>query len=263
MLEGLGWRIHRVWSTAWAKNPESELARIEEALRISRVRVQTEEVATESTSSGSAPEWQLPEKNKEEHREKQSAESSAPDLFDEYVLSDLSEIRVGDSLLNELNTRTQELIRRVVDREGPIHIDLVVNRLRTRYGLKKAGNQIRGRVLWAADELVQSRQVAWASPGDTDHRFLITMNETVSARPRKSGGRKIHEISGHEIQNGLVLIVVQLVGVKKSDLTTEAARQFGYKRTGSEITDRVSSEIELLIKEGKLVESFGMLTQPK
>ena len=33
VLEGLGWRIHRVWSTAWAKNREKELEAIENALR--------------------------------------------------------------------------------------------------------------------------------------------------------------------------------------------------------------------------------------
>ena len=32
VLEGLGWKIHRVWSTAWVRNPEAELARIEMAL---------------------------------------------------------------------------------------------------------------------------------------------------------------------------------------------------------------------------------------
>ena len=33
VLEGLGWKIHRVWSTAWAKNREKELEAIENALR--------------------------------------------------------------------------------------------------------------------------------------------------------------------------------------------------------------------------------------
>ena len=33
VLEGLGWKIHRVWSTAWAKNREKELEAIENALK--------------------------------------------------------------------------------------------------------------------------------------------------------------------------------------------------------------------------------------
>ena len=36
VLEGLGWKIHRVWSTAWIENPQRELASIEEALKAAR-----------------------------------------------------------------------------------------------------------------------------------------------------------------------------------------------------------------------------------
>ena len=36
VLEGLGWRIHRVWSTAWIRNPSAELAAIERALEEAR-----------------------------------------------------------------------------------------------------------------------------------------------------------------------------------------------------------------------------------
>ena len=32
VLEGLGWRIHRVWSTDWFRNREREMGRIEEAI---------------------------------------------------------------------------------------------------------------------------------------------------------------------------------------------------------------------------------------
>src|SRR5439155_21464394 len=33
VLEGLGWRIHRIWSTDWYRNPERELKRVEEAIK--------------------------------------------------------------------------------------------------------------------------------------------------------------------------------------------------------------------------------------
>jgi very-short-patch-repair endonuclease len=32
-LEGLGWKIHRVWSTDWFQNPGREIERLEEALK--------------------------------------------------------------------------------------------------------------------------------------------------------------------------------------------------------------------------------------
>lgn len=38
ILEGLGWTIHRIWSTSWIRNPQMELTRIEEALYAARQR---------------------------------------------------------------------------------------------------------------------------------------------------------------------------------------------------------------------------------
>jgi very-short-patch-repair endonuclease len=32
VLEGLGWNIHRIWSTDWFKHPERELKRLVEAI---------------------------------------------------------------------------------------------------------------------------------------------------------------------------------------------------------------------------------------
>ena len=36
VLEGLGWRIHRIWSTDWFRDPEQELDRVEGAVRSAR-----------------------------------------------------------------------------------------------------------------------------------------------------------------------------------------------------------------------------------
>jgi very-short-patch-repair endonuclease len=33
VLEGLGWRLHRVWSTDWWHDPEREMEKLEESLR--------------------------------------------------------------------------------------------------------------------------------------------------------------------------------------------------------------------------------------
>ena len=36
ILEGLGWKIHRVWSTAWIQNATAELSEIERAIDAAR-----------------------------------------------------------------------------------------------------------------------------------------------------------------------------------------------------------------------------------
>ena len=51
VLEGLGWRIHRVWSTAWAKNPGAEMERIDRAS--ARCQVRDVETSSRCRTAGS------------------------------------------------------------------------------------------------------------------------------------------------------------------------------------------------------------------
>jgi very-short-patch-repair endonuclease len=36
VLESMGWRVHRVWSTDWFRNPQGEVTRIREAIAAAR-----------------------------------------------------------------------------------------------------------------------------------------------------------------------------------------------------------------------------------
>ena len=52
ILEGLGWHIHRVWSTAWIRNPEAELDALEQALKRARFAVPGPRPATQGDTVG-------------------------------------------------------------------------------------------------------------------------------------------------------------------------------------------------------------------
>ena len=64
VLEGLGWTIHRIWSTDWFRNPDREMERVENAVRLAAekarrarpaiVRAGTEREPSESASPGGA-----------------------------------------------------------------------------------------------------------------------------------------------------------------------------------------------------------------
>ena len=58
VLEGLGWRIHRIWSTDWFRTPDHELRKAAEAIEAAKVHV--------PPSPMSAPENDLPDANEAE-----------------------------------------------------------------------------------------------------------------------------------------------------------------------------------------------------
>ena len=75
VLEGLGWRIHRVWSTAWTRDSGAEIARIEQALERAR---------THRPEPPPSPTPRIPDEPDESDEPFPTAPPSAALLFDEH-----------------------------------------------------------------------------------------------------------------------------------------------------------------------------------
>ena len=52
VLEGLGWEIHRIWSTDWFKNPEAQLEPIFKRLEKLSIKYAEEDISEEKVKEG-------------------------------------------------------------------------------------------------------------------------------------------------------------------------------------------------------------------
>ena len=253
VLEGLGWRIHRVWSTAWVRDPGTEIAAIEQALE--RARTGRAEYPRMSADNNNATEETLP--NAPAVMVSQNSvqgTSASPEFFDEYHHSEC-EPRSGDLLAipwRDLVT----LVHGVIVVEQPIHIDTVIDRVRTVYGVSRAGTTIRARIAQAVKQMTAAGVVRREA---ADDEFLSLADNADPWRPRRNADRAIGRVAPSEIDEGLLLIVSKTFGAEKSDLVREAARQFGWRRTGRDIDRRLSERIEQLLKVGRLLLRANML----
>ena len=135
VLEGLGWRIHRVWSTAWVRDPETEIVAIEQALQ--RARAHRSEPPPPPTNPGfdepplvaSAPTGP----------DGPPASSVVAPLFDEYRQYE-GRARKGD-LLNVTLIELSALVQEVITVEQPVHIDTIIDRVRAAYGATRGGSE--------------------------------------------------------------------------------------------------------------------------
>ena len=142
VLEGLGWRFHRIWSTDWFHRRHVEMKRLEEALAqavAARNRTMVvgankdgrEREASKGTST-------LPAKAA-------SAEGGgdlpAPVAAPPYraaaisLTTDLEPHEVPES-------RLVDLVRRIVEAEGPVHRDIVARRITEACGRRRTGARI-------------------------------------------------------------------------------------------------------------------------
>ena len=254
VLEGLGWRIHRVWSTAWVRDPETEIAAIEQALE----RARTGQAESQRVSDGNNVEEideTLPNAPTAMVAPNSGQETSAtPQFFDGYHHFEC-EPRSGDLLAVPLRDLVT-LVREVISVEQPIHIDTVIDRVRTVYGVSRAGTTIRARITQAVKQMAVAGIVY---PEEADDEFLSLADNAGPYQPRRNADRVIGRVSPSEIDEGLLLIVSKTFGVGKADLVREAARQFGWRRTGRDIDRRLSERIEQLLKTGRLWLRANML----
>ena len=280
VLEGLGWTIHRVWSTAWIRNPEGELTAIEKAIAAARSRAAVQGTSSASidgptepsSPTSSADETATVGPTQEQLAPPEAAQFAAeepPLLFDEYARAYLSGLPVGPELQYEVYHTLESLIVRVVKREMPVHVDLVVERIRNRYGLGRAGRVIRERIERAVRESVRRGEVSWepdthGGPAPEWGTFLVAGDAEADVRPRRPAEgqppRRIEHISDRELEAGVLRVARAIFGGERETLIVETARQFGYQRTGGNVSRRLDRAISSLISSGRLMESAGMLS---
>ena len=225
VLEGLGWRIHRVWSTAWIRNPAGELQEIERAIR-DAVHDDDESALSTHVFQGSrfSPDAELLE-NKPVTASTDTDVRRIGLLFDEYEYADLSDIQLDTSIdLKAAGTYIlRPLVIKVVETEGLVHFEQVAERIRQRWGLKRTGAAIRDRIKTAVSAVVKDGTIEWNPSLSTLRvvdRFLVSPG--VAPRPRRhktdEPTRNIEQVSEVEIAAGVSAVVKAIHGGNRADV---------------------------------------------
>ena len=242
VLEGLGWRIHRLWSTAWAKNPGAEIERIDRALRVAR----SEASKRPRAAARRKPRIRAPELEKVEP-------ATARIELAEYQMAKLR--RPGQFAVNAYGRLRglEERMIEVVRVEGPVHRDVVLNRLRECYYPHRFTGRVRQRIAVLIDEEVRrgtiqgSGDFLWMDPGQ------------LAQGPRTLGDRTVEQIPPTELSQVVIDAAKALFGSPRSELAREVARKYGFARTGSKIASAIDTSVQQLLDSGQLVEEFGKI----
>lgn len=255
VLEGLGWKIHRIWSTDWFRNGDEELRRVLQA--VEQARAWTPSVHTQTATTPVNRAEPLPRLVRTESPPPPSATviTAQP-----YVIADVS-LRLGSLELHEVPVTTVgPLVQSITGIEGPIHVQQVMRRICDAAGVSRLGGRIET-ALFAG--ITYARRQEWVKvQGD----FLWPPNggELVirdrSALPAAS--RKIELIAPEEVKAAIKTIVDGSFGINEDELTPAVARLFGFGRTSDDITVGIKKQLKAMIKQAELVIQDGHITMP-
>lgn len=233
VLQHLGWRFHRIWSTDWFYNRTTEIERLRSALIAAREAAEdgisieganrARPVVAEEPPSGLEP-MQIPEVLTRQMPPYRRAVFPMSGGLEPYQLSIPS---------------LAELAMRIVFAEGPIHIEEVARRIAASFGKEKAGSRI---LAVTQSALNRAREIDLLSDGP----FWFTREQAkappVRDRSAESGATlKPASISILEIAAALRIARDDNAGGEDEDLIRTAARLLGFKRVGPDLQARMTS----------------------
>ena len=233
-LRNLDWRLSRIWSTDWFRNPERELNRTVEAI--------------EQAKAATSTDRSIRDKNRP-HIERADGGVVASALTAQRY--DLAQPKV-DIGYYELHEAPGSLllvpIAEVVRVEGPVHVSEVRRRIVNAVGVARIGGRIKQNLDWAIGNaerkgmIVKKGEFLWSTE----------MNVPVVRDRRDIQGKRIEMVSPEEIAAALRMIVKHSYGMDRKEAAMEAARLLGFRNIPKS-TQRTLQILKKLIESGDFV----------
>ncbi|MFC7968162.1 DUF3320 domain-containing protein [Streptomyces cinereoruber] len=272
ILTGLGWRLYRIWGTDWYRGREAAELRLREAVehavaqgplapatpvtlprqagpvdepgdvpahaRTDRALVEDGErvPALAATSASSVPpaqidvEYERVPVDTQVHREWSTT----------YETKWISITSPHEIHSPEAKSALRKVLTAVIEAEGPIHEDLLVQRAREVWNLTKAGSRIRSAVVQVAQALVRSKAVS------SDGAFYDVADRTAFTARRPGAGqtaRKVVHIAPAERTLALWELAAECPGMSDEELMKQVCEFFGWRRLGPDIRATLTADI--------------------
>jgi hypothetical protein len=254
VLEHLGWRFHRIWSTDWFYNRPNEIERLRVALQEART------VAAAGIRINGA------------NRTKPTfvAEVEASRVAFEIPAVVAKKMPTyqrayfpvsGQQEPHEVGTvPLAALVTRIVETEGPIHFEEVARRLATCFGKEKAGARIVA-LTTAALSAARLGRIDLLSDEEFWYTDAQSKAPPVRDRSEESGATlKAKYISSLEIIASLNLARRENAGGAENEIIRVAARLLGFRRVGPDLQERLASQIGTVFN--KVAESSNRIVHP-
>jgi very-short-patch-repair endonuclease len=247
VLEGMGWKIHRIWSTDWFKNQENEFKRLIEAIE----KAKQDNLDLNNNTS------QLIDEPIITQKVKRGKPNDANEKIEYYTMAKLNINLNFIELHNQEVDRLASWIEQVVKIESPVHFEEVARRILDAAGISKLGSRIREALMVATKYYKNNNKIIVAND------FLYyPAQQNIIVRNRgllPSSSKKIKYISEEEVLVSLQKIVIDSFGIPKDEAISLLASTFGFLRVTEEIRLEFERHINKAIKKKQIASKGGVL----
>ena len=248
----MGWRLHRIWSTDWYRNPEQELERTLVAIQ----------KADHDYKNGPKAEPQkiTPIENttpiKREEITQQDDASHRPSVpYKRVVL----QILLGDSELHEMSA--QQLfpsVYQVVVVESPIHKTELIHRIIEGAALKRSGSRIQTTVEKTLNYGVREKKIH--QKGNFIWQAEMDKPEVRDRSELDATSKKFEFVSPEEISAAIQQEVERGFSLMEKDAVSNAAHALGFQRVTAQAKILFDNQLARMIQDGTPVSRNGLVS---
>ena len=234
VLEGLGWRFHRIWSTDWFHRRDHEIRRLAEALLAAK-EFASGGIVVRGANTGGMLQVVDEEQNSRGPIEIGHLELTAAP----YQRADLS-VRSTVEPHEAPQGQIGDLIIRIVEIEGPIHVDEIARRIAAAFGKLKAGSRIVDATSRALNAVQRRSDNRLKKVGE----FVMTLDQAAASpvrdRKEEAGGvLKAEYLPPMEISAAVARISAESGIMPPEEMTKAVARLLGFRRVGPDLSEGI------------------------
>jgi len=248
VLESMGWRFYRIWSTDWFRSPSIEKEKLLKAAK---------EAINSSTGIDALFEKQSQCEQKQEEKIKVqyvTEVSHSRKEFPKYRQRDASRIMARHSCDFIAG------IKEILEYEAPLSEEYLLKRILEMFGREKLTNV----VFMQFDERMKNCQ----NQGIIRRDGFLYLQDNHSAVFRIPGDRpedkrEIKYIAIEELADGFYTLIKENIAINKDGLYKKLRDYLGFSRTGNAIEERFDKAIQMLKDCRRIEERDGMFTAIK
>jgi Protein of unknown function (DUF3320) len=145
---------------------------------------------------------------------------------------------------------------KIVGTEGPVHIDLVYERIGDAWRVSRLTAKVKELINTAISMAIHDRRI------EAREEFLWPIGLAIPiVRAPKEGdkARSIERIAPEEIAEAAFLVAQEARSLSEADLIAQTAKLLGYARVTKKIDAAVTTAIDALKSSGRIVEVEGLV----
>ncbi|MDR0748516.1 MAG: DUF4011 domain-containing protein [Tannerellaceae bacterium] len=244
VLEKMGWKIYRIWSTDWIKDPVSEGEKMKTVIEaiLNHKSESIEESSKDFQTIEPSDEFIISDDN--------------TGSFSDFAIYEEADICNIKQLYNEQDDDyTSRLIKYIITIEQPVHYDLLCKRIAPIFGRQKASSVVRESVDFIIQKKLNNEFIV------NDNFYQLKSMSEINIRTSKGyeGSRTIQYISNDEICEAMLVVASKSYGIKRDDIMTATARALGYEKNGANIITAMTKAYMTLINCEKIKEIEGKI----